>query len=152
MIECERIGGDGDGNITRRQALVVSAAALGAARGLVAAAQAAEETESHGMSVFGDLKYPADFKHFDYVNPGETNKKRTGSWPCRTGDGNRKLNPRVAPNKIAAVRLANLKKLFPMLRGEINSSVSIIPTPSWEKRKKNVEEIIQYRYRPRLRS
>ena len=24
---------------------------------------------SHGMSVFGDLKYPADFHHFDYVNP-----------------------------------------------------------------------------------
>src|SRR5580693_7340044 len=25
--------------------------------------------EVHGMSVFGDLKYPADFQHFDYVNP-----------------------------------------------------------------------------------
>lgn len=24
---------------------------------------------SHGLSTFGDLKYPADFKHFDYVNP-----------------------------------------------------------------------------------
>lgn len=23
----------------------------------------------HGLSVFGDLKYPADFKHFEYVNP-----------------------------------------------------------------------------------
>lgn len=23
----------------------------------------------HGLSVFGELKYPADFKHFDYVNP-----------------------------------------------------------------------------------
>jgi microcin C transport system substrate-binding protein len=23
----------------------------------------------HGISIFGDLKYPADFKHFDYVNP-----------------------------------------------------------------------------------
>jgi microcin C transport system substrate-binding protein len=23
----------------------------------------------HGLSVFGDLKYPSDFKHFDYVNP-----------------------------------------------------------------------------------
>jgi len=26
-------------------------------------------TEMHGMSVFGDLKYSADFKHFDYINP-----------------------------------------------------------------------------------
>ncbi len=24
---------------------------------------------SHGISVFGDLKYPSGFKHFDYVNP-----------------------------------------------------------------------------------
>src|SRR6185312_12992355 len=23
----------------------------------------------HGLSVFGELKYPADFQHFDYVNP-----------------------------------------------------------------------------------
>ncbi|MDQ6435749.1 extracellular solute-binding protein [Mesorhizobium sp. LHD-90] len=26
-------------------------------------------TPLHGLSAFGDLKYPADFKHFDYVNP-----------------------------------------------------------------------------------
>jgi microcin C transport system substrate-binding protein len=25
--------------------------------------------ERHGLSAFGDLKYPADFKNFDYVNP-----------------------------------------------------------------------------------
>ncbi|MGC1439722.1 MAG: ABC transporter substrate-binding protein, partial [Burkholderiaceae bacterium] len=23
----------------------------------------------HGLSAFGDLKYPSDFNHFDYVNP-----------------------------------------------------------------------------------
>lgn len=27
------------------------------------------ETASHGLSAFGQLKYPADFKHFDYVKP-----------------------------------------------------------------------------------
>ncbi|MFC1455646.1 extracellular solute-binding protein [Microvirga arabica] len=26
-------------------------------------------SESHGLSSFGELKYPPDFKHFDYVNP-----------------------------------------------------------------------------------
>ncbi|MEQ1955764.1 extracellular solute-binding protein [Mesorhizobium sp. CN2-181] len=26
-------------------------------------------TPLYGLSAFGDLKYPADFKHFDYVNP-----------------------------------------------------------------------------------
>lgn len=30
---------------------------------------AAEAAPSHGLSAFGDLKYPADFTHFDYVNP-----------------------------------------------------------------------------------
>lgn len=32
-------------------------------------AAAAGETESHGLSTFGDLAEPADFKHFGYVNP-----------------------------------------------------------------------------------
>jgi microcin C transport system substrate-binding protein len=55
---------------TRRDALVISVGALGAAAaGLAAPALGAEEVESHGMSAFHDLKYPADFKHFDYVNP-----------------------------------------------------------------------------------
>ena len=31
------------------------------------ASLAAQRT--HGLSIFGDLKYPATFKHFDYVNP-----------------------------------------------------------------------------------
>jgi microcin C transport system substrate-binding protein len=33
------------------------------------AAPVQSATKSHGLSAFGDLKYPADFKHFDYVNP-----------------------------------------------------------------------------------
>ena len=30
---------------------------------------AAAEKETHGLSAFGELKYPADFKHFEWVNP-----------------------------------------------------------------------------------
>ena len=30
---------------------------------------AAEQTWRHGLSLFGTLKYPAGFPHFDYVNP-----------------------------------------------------------------------------------
>lgn len=29
----------------------------------------AEVLVSHGVSTFGELKYPPDFQHFDYVNP-----------------------------------------------------------------------------------
>ncbi len=46
----------------------IGANVIGATR--LRPAQAADEiVETHGMSVFGDLKYPADFDHFGYVNP-----------------------------------------------------------------------------------
>jgi microcin C transport system substrate-binding protein len=35
----------------------------------VLAAPAAAQGFHHGLSVFGDLKYPPDFRHFDWVNP-----------------------------------------------------------------------------------
>jgi microcin C transport system substrate-binding protein len=53
--------------ITRRAALVIGAGALAGAR--LAVPARAEDAERHGISAFGDLKYPADFKHFDYVDP-----------------------------------------------------------------------------------
>jgi len=28
-----------------------------------------EVTKSHALSLYGDVKYPPDFTHFDYVNP-----------------------------------------------------------------------------------
>lgn len=53
--------------LSRRQALVLGG---GAALALnMRGARAQEAKEAHGISVFGDLKYPADFKRFDYVNP-----------------------------------------------------------------------------------
>lgn len=63
--------------ITRRQLLQSSAfaaitPALGATAGLTLSnpARAADEPAwRHAMSLFGDLKYPADFKRFDYVKP-----------------------------------------------------------------------------------
>jgi len=53
---------------TRRQAVGLGIGALGAAGLRVASATAEDAAEMHGLSVFGDLKYPADFHHFDYVN------------------------------------------------------------------------------------
>jgi microcin C transport system substrate-binding protein len=63
---------DQRGLLTRRETLVLSAgavAAMVAPPAMTQPAVAQEETERHGISTFGDLKYPADFKHFDYVNP-----------------------------------------------------------------------------------
>jgi microcin C transport system substrate-binding protein len=55
--------------LTRRETLFLGAAALASTIARPALAQAQEGPERHGMSAFGDLKYPAGFKHFDYVNP-----------------------------------------------------------------------------------
>src|SRR4051812_41258319 len=40
--------------------------AIDAARGQTAAG---EPVWRHGVSPFGEVKYPSGFKHFDYVNP-----------------------------------------------------------------------------------
>jgi microcin C transport system substrate-binding protein len=58
----------GHSRITRRDALILTAGSLAAATGLRTSASAADEIETHGISTFGDLKYPADFKQLDYVD------------------------------------------------------------------------------------
>jgi microcin C transport system substrate-binding protein len=52
--------------LTRRDVLIAGAGALA---GGLAPAAGADEAERHGISAFGDLRYPADFAHFDYVDP-----------------------------------------------------------------------------------
>lgn len=55
-------------------------------------------TPQHAMSLYGDLKYPADFKHFDYVNPdapkgGELKLSAMGSFD--------NLNPYIVKGEVA---------------------------------------------------
>ncbi|MBV9261529.1 MAG: ABC transporter substrate-binding protein [Pseudolabrys sp.] len=53
----------------RRQILATSGAALAAPAFRFVPALAQEQKWQHGLSLFGELKYPANFKNFDYVNP-----------------------------------------------------------------------------------
>jgi microcin C transport system substrate-binding protein len=55
--------------LTRRDALGLATGAFAAALPRFAIAAEGGEIESHGLSAFGDLKYPAEFRHFDYVDP-----------------------------------------------------------------------------------
>lgn len=58
-------------------ALMCSTAALASDEGV---------TVSHGYSVFGDLKYPKDFKHLDYVNPSAPKGGEISQWAPGTFD------------------------------------------------------------------
>ena len=69
-------GRDG-GAVTRRDTLALTAGVLAAA--VVPPARAQAEADSHGMSAFGDLKYPADFKHFDFVDVNAPNHSKRKS-------------------------------------------------------------------------
>jgi microcin C transport system substrate-binding protein len=58
--------------ISRRDFIRVSASAAAFRAGAPVAipfSGAAEQPELHGLSIFGDLKYPPNFRHFANVNP-----------------------------------------------------------------------------------
>ncbi len=54
------------------------------------AIMASEGTVTHGLSTFGDLKYPVDFKHFNFVNP---NAPKGGRIKIRNLNSFDSLNP-----------------------------------------------------------
>jgi microcin C transport system substrate-binding protein len=56
-------------DISRRGALVLVGGAFAAGVGGGAGPAQADDAARHGISAFGDLKYPADFPHFAYVDP-----------------------------------------------------------------------------------
>ena len=65
--------------ISRRAVLAIGAGAT--ASFMAPRLGIAQERESHGISAFGDLKYPADFKNFAYVNPGAPKGGRFSQMP-----------------------------------------------------------------------
>ncbi|MET4389382.1 microcin C transport system substrate-binding protein [Bradyrhizobium sp. F1.4.3] len=54
--------------LSRRHVLALGAGGVLSTAWLPGATASEMPAEIHGISAFGDLKYPADFHHFDYVN------------------------------------------------------------------------------------
>ncbi|MGY4484874.1 ABC-type oligopeptide transport system substrate-binding subunit [Bradyrhizobium sp. LM3.2] len=54
--------------LSRRHVLALGAGGAFSASWLRGATASEMPAEAHGISAFGDLKYPADFHHFDYAN------------------------------------------------------------------------------------
>ena len=63
---------------------VVSTIVLGSILTLGSSINAQETINSHGISAYGDLKYPANYKHFEYVNP---NAPQGGTLTLRPSTG-----------------------------------------------------------------
>src|SRR5262245_25931013 len=62
-------------------------------------AKADERVFKHGLNIYGKLKYPADFKHFDYVNP---NAPKGGRLRLGTVGSFDSLNPYIIKGDQAA--------------------------------------------------
>jgi len=66
---------------------------------LVAPPLAAQDGPRHGLSTFGELKYPAGFRHFDYVNPAAPKGGEIRTWEIDTFDN---FNPLILRGVAAA--------------------------------------------------
>ena len=85
-----------------RSAVVAGFLGLCAFLLLFAPARANEETiiKAHGISAFGDLKYPEGFAHFDYVNPDAPKGGTFSTWAFGTFDS---LSPYILKGQSAAL-------------------------------------------------
>ena len=89
----------------------------------LARAEGAATITAHGISSFGDLKYPADFKHLDYVNPdapkgGEIAEVAQGGFDT--------LNPFTVKGLGAALSTVMLEPLMTGTADEIGSAYCLL--------------------------
>lgn len=73
---------------------------------------AAEPEWRHGLSLFGDVKYPSDFTHFDYVNPDAPKGGTVRLSTIGTFDS---LNPYTLGRPAGLVTLSNDTLMTPSL-------------------------------------
>ncbi|MHA1108856.1 MAG: extracellular solute-binding protein [Alphaproteobacteria bacterium] len=99
------------------------------------AAGAAEAPSRHGISVFGDLKYPAGFKHFDYVNPDAPKGGALRLWALDSFDN---LNDYILKGVKADGLFLTIDTLMvramdepDALYGLVAESATVAPDKSW---------------------
>jgi microcin C transport system substrate-binding protein len=68
-----------------------------------ALAQEAPVIVAHGISTFSSLKYPADFKHLDYVNPDAPKGGEISEWSPGTFDSLNRYSVKGVPAAISAI-------------------------------------------------
>ena len=95
--------------------------------GTAVAARAQDPTiiSSHGISTFGDLKYPADFKHLDYVNPDAPKGGEIAEWAQGSFDS---VNPYSIKGVAAAGSTIYYENILTGTADEIGASYCLLCT------------------------
>jgi len=98
-------------------------------------AGAQEGNKSHGLSAFGDLKYAADFKHFDYVNPNAPKGGTMRQWGIDSFDNlNGFILKGVAPDGLSLIHATLMERATDepdALYGYVAKSVELPADKSW---------------------
>jgi microcin C transport system substrate-binding protein len=100
----------------------MGAAALALAA-LAGQARAQDVTVAHGISTFGELKYPAGFPHFDYVNPDAPKGGEISEWAMGGFDS---LNPYSVKGRAAALSNVMLETLLVAPADEIGAAYCLL--------------------------
>ena len=79
--------------------------------------------KSHGISTFGDLKYPADMAHLDYVNPDAPKGGEISIWGFGSFDS---LNPYTPKGRAARLSTIFFESLLTGTADEIGASYGLI--------------------------
>ncbi len=92
---------------------------------VAAQAQETEQTviKAHGISTFGDLKYPADFQHLDYVNPEAPKGGEIAEWAFGGFDS---MNPYSVKGRAAALSSISLESLLTGTADEIGAAYCLL--------------------------
>lgn len=80
---------------------------------------------AHGISTFGDLKYPADFPHLDYVNPDAPKGGEIAEWAPGGFDS---MNPYSVKGRAAALATAPFETILTGVSDEIGSAYCMLCT------------------------
>lgn len=109
----------------RATGLVTAGFAVLLLAGWAVAAKAETIITSHGISTFGDLKYPADFKHLDYVNPAAPTGGEMAQWAFGSFDS---MNPYSAKGVAAAGSTFMYESILSGTADEIGASYCLLCT------------------------
>jgi len=105
--------------------LTGSVLALGALWALPGWSQEAGIITSHGYSTFGELKYPADFTHLDYVNPDAPKGGEISTWAQGTFDT---LNPYSREGRGGALSTIGYESLLIGTADEVSAAYCLLCT------------------------